>query len=203
MELEDLKEIWQRHDQGYEPKAESEIAQMLKSTSNSIVNKLKRNVWFELLFTIACSIGLGIYTLTLERGAILWMVVSLLVLFTAYLFYYVKKLILLQKFDASDTNVKTNLLNLHKKLSIYVGFYKKSYGILYPVYFFMGVFFGAIDGGIDNFLNRLKDPLTVTYLVVLTGVFFIITIFITNVYLKKLYGNHLKKLKELLDELKG
>ena len=203
MELEDLKQIWKSHEQGYEPKKESEIAFMLKGKSNSIISKLKRNVWFELIFTVACCIALGVFTITLERGAVLWTVVSLLVLFAAYLFYYIKKLILLGKFDASDENMKASLQSLHKKLSAYVSFYKKSYGILYPVYFFLGIFFGAVDTGMDNFVNRIKDPLTMAYLVCLTGLFFIVTIEVTNFYLKKLYGNHLNKLKELLEELKG
>jgi hypothetical protein len=111
--------------------------------------------------------------------------------------------VLLRKFDSSGEDMKTSLLNLHTKLTTYLSFYKKSYGILYPVYFFLGVLFGAIDSGLDNFLNRIKDPLTLAFLACLTGLFFIITIFFTNVYLKKLYGNHLAKLKELLDELKG
>lgn len=203
MELEDLKQIWKSHEQGYEPKKESDIAFMLKGTSNSIISKLKRNVWFELIFTVACCIALGVFTITLESGAVLWTVVSLLVLFAAYLFYYIKKLILLGKFDASDENMKASLQSLHKKLSAYVSFYKKSYGILYPVYFFLGILFGAVDTGMDNFVNRIKDPLTLASLVCLTGLFFIITIAVTNFYLKKLYGNHLNKLKELLDELKG
>ena len=101
-ELEDLKQIWKSHKQGYEPKKESEIALMLQGKSNSIIGKLKRNVWVELIFTIACSIALGVYTITLETGAIMWTTISLLILFAAYLIYYVKKLMLLENFDSSD-----------------------------------------------------------------------------------------------------
>jgi len=202
-ELEDLKQIWKNHGQGYEPKKESEIHFMLQGKSNSIISKLKRNVWVELIFTIACSIALGVYTFTLDAGATMWTIVSLLVLFAAYLFYYVKKLMLLGRFDASDGNMKNNLESLYKKLSIYISFYRKSYAILYPVYFFLGIFFGAIDTGIDGFLNKMRDPKTVILLVVLTGAFFVFTFIATNFYLKKLYGNHLAKLKELLDELHG
>lgn len=202
-ELEDLKQIWKSHGQGYEPKKESEIAQMLQGKSNSIIGKLKRNVWFELIFTIACSIALGVYAITLEAGAIMWTVISLLVLFAAYLFYYVKKLMLLGRYEASDGNMKSNLEDLYKKLSIYISFYRKSYAVLYPVYFFLGIFFGALDTGVDGFLNRMRDPKTVVLLVVLTGAFFVFTFIATNFYLKKLYGNHLAKLKELLDELQG
>lgn len=202
-ELEDLKQIWKSHKQGYEPKKESEIVLMLQGKSNSIIGKLKRNVWVELIFTIACSIALGVYTITLEGGAIMWTIISLLILFAAYLIYYVKKLMLLGKFDASGGNMKSNLENLHKKLSLYISFYRKSYAILYPVYFFLGIFFGAVDTGMDGFLIRMRDPKTVVLLIVLTGVFFVFTFIATNFYLKKLYGNHLAKLKELLDELQG
>lgn len=202
-ELEDLKQIWKSHEQGYEPKKESEIALMLQGKSNSIISKLKRNVWVELIFTIACSIGLAVYTFTLEAGAIMWTIISLLVLFAAYLFYYVKKLMLLGKFDASAGNMKSSLENLYNKLSVYISFYRKSYAVLYPVYFFLGIFFGALDTGFDGFLIRMQDPKTVILLVVVTGGFFVFTFIVTNFYLKKLYGNHLAKLRELLDELQG
>lgn len=202
-ELEDLKQIWKSHKQGYEPKKESEIALMLQGKSNSIINKLKRNVWVELIFTIACSIALGVYTITLEAGAIMWTVISLLILFAAYLIYYVKKLMLLGRFDPSHGNMKSSLESLYKKLSVYISFYRKSYAVLYPVYFFLGIFFGALETGLDGFLNRMQDPKTVILLVVIACGFFIITFIATNFYLKKLYGNHLTKLKELLDELQG
>ena len=202
-EREDLKQIWKNHGQGYAPKKESEIALMLQGKSNSIISKLKRNVWVELIFTIACSIALGVYTFTLEAGAIMWTIISLLVLFAAYLFYYVKKLMLLGRFDASDGNMKSSLENLYKKLSVYISFYRKSYAVLYPVYFFLGIFFGALDTGFEGFLTRMKDPKTVVLLVAVTGSFFVFTFIATNFYLRKLYGNHLAKLRELLDELQG
>ncbi|HMV09901.1 MAG TPA: hypothetical protein PK325_03275 [Cyclobacteriaceae bacterium] len=202
-ELDDLKQIWKSHGQGYEPKKESEIALMLQGRSNSIIGKIKRNVWFELIFTIACSIALLVYTFTLEAGAIMWTIISLLVLFTAYLFYYVKKLLLLGRFDPSGENIKSSLENLHRKLTIYVNFYRKSYTVLYPVYFFLGLFLGALDTGLDGFLNRMRDPKTVITLIGVMGLFFVLGFIATHFYLKKLYGNHLLKLKELLTELQG
>lgn len=202
-ELEDLKQIWRSHEQGYEPKKESEIVVMLQGRSNSIIGKLKRNVWFELIFTIACSVALLVYALTLEAGAIMWTIISLIVLFTAYLFYYVKKLLLLGKFDASGGNIKSSLENLYQKLTVYVNFYRKSYTVLYPVYFFLGLFFGALETGLDGFISRMQEPKTVITLVVLMGLFFILGFVATHFYLKKLYGNHLTKIKELLNELQG
>jgi hypothetical protein len=202
MELEDLKSIW-KSKPGYEPKQEAEIASMLRGRSNSIISKLKRSVWFELIFTIVCGIALGIYALTIQSGALVWTIVSLLVLFVSYLFYYVKKIILLNRFDSSADNLKENLQHLLERLTVYLNFYKKSYAILYPVYFMLGLLFGALERGMDDFLQHISQPKTILYLVALAGVFFLCTMWITNWYLKKLYGNHLEKLKELLKELQG
>ena len=203
MELEDLKSIWKQQKPGLESKQEEEIASMLKGRSNSIINKLKRSVWFELIFTIVCGIGLGIYALTLDSGALMWTIISLIILFISYLFYYVKKIILLNQFDPSSENLKNNLQNLLERLTVYLNFYKKSYAVLYPVYFCLGLLFGALERGMDDFLYHISQPKTILILIAIAGLFFLCTIWITNWYLKKLYGNHLDKLKDLLQELQG
>lgn len=203
MELDDLKSIWKQDKPGFEPKKEEEIASMIKGRSNSIISKLKRSVWFELIFTIICGVGLGICALLLERGALMWTIISLIVLFVSYLFYYVKKIILLNQFDSSSENLKNSLQHLFDRLTTYLNFYKRSYAILYPVYFCLGLLFGAMERGLDDFLHHISQPKTILYLAVLAGLFFACTIWITNWYLKKLYGNHLVKLKELLNELQS
>ncbi len=203
MELNDLNSIWKQDKHGFEPKREAEIASMIKGRSNSIISKLKRNVWFELIFTIACGVALGIYALTLESGALRWTIISLIVLFISYLFYYVKKIILLNQFNPSAENLKNGLQHLLERLTTYLNFYKRSYAILYPVYFCLGILFGAIDQGLDGFLHHMSQPKTILYVVLIAGIFFICSILVTNWYLRKLYGNHLDKLKELLNELKG
>jgi uncharacterized membrane protein len=203
MELDDLKSIWKKDKSGFEPKHEAEIASMIEGRSNSIISKLKRSVWFELIFTIVCGVALGICALFLDRGALMWTIISLIVLFVSYLFYYVKKIILLNRFDSSQENLKNSLQHLLDRLTTYLTFYKRSYAILYPVYFCLGLLFGALEKGLDDFLLRLSQPKTILYLVLLAALFFLMTIWITNWYLKKLYGNHLEKLKELLKELQG
>jgi len=203
MELDDLKSIWRKQKPDFEIKQEKEIASMLNRRSNSIISKLKRSVWFELIFTIVCGMGLGIYALTLEHGALMWTIISLIILFVSYLIYYIKKIVLLNQFDPSSENLKNSLENLLEKLTTYLNFYKKSYAVLYPVYFCLGLLFGALERGMDDFLHHISQPKTILILIALAGLFFLCTIWITNWYLKKLYGNHLDKLKELLKELQG
>lgn len=198
MELDDLKNIWKNNETSFNKKNDDELAMMIKGTSQSVIAKLKRSVWFELIFTVVVGVGLLIYALTLPSGALKWTSIALLILFIGYTFYYVKKLMLLNHFDASAGNIKNNLQNLTNNLTSYLKFYKRSYTILYPVYFFLGLLFGGLERGTDKFLQAMQQPRAIAIIIVLGVVFFFCSTWLTNWYLKKLYGNHLDKLKGLL-----
>lgn len=201
MELNELKDIWRKNEASFQPKGEAELASMLKGNSKSIVAKLKRNVWLELIFTLVSGIILLVYALTLPSGAGKWISVSILIVFVASPVYYTKKLMLLNQFNGTDDNLKANLEKLIQSLTDYLRFYKRSYAILYPIYFCLALVFVAIERGLDEFLNVLTRPQTITYLLLLAGVFFFCSTWLVNWLLKKLYGHHLEKLKNLLNEL--
>ena len=175
---------------------------MLKGNSQSIVDKLKRSVWFELIFTLVAGIALLVYALTLPSGALKWTSVSILILFVGYSFYYIKKLTLLVKYNPAAENIRASLERLTDNLSSYLRFYKRSYTLLYPIYFVLGLLFVAMERGMDKFLANLSQPRTIIYLLVIGLVFFFCSTWLTNWYLKKLYGNHLEKLKSLLHDIK-
>jgi hypothetical protein len=201
MELDELKNIWKKTDVDFHPKAEAELASMLKGNSKSIVAKLKRSVWLELIFTLVAGILLLVYALMLPSGALKWYSVSFLLIFVTYLFYYIKKLMLLNRFIGTEGNLKANLEKLIESLTQYLRFYKRSYAVLYPVYSCLMLVFMAIEQGFYEFINVLIKPRTMAYLLVLTGVFFFCSTWFVNWLLKKLYGRHLEKLKGLLNEL--
>lgn len=201
-ELDDLKSIWQKQPD-FERKDEAELARMIKGSSNSLVAKLKRSVWFELIFTLFCIAVLGVYSVTLKQGALMWTISALLVLLFSYSFFYVKKIILLNQYDPSSENLKANLTHLVHKLDVYIRFYRRSYAILYPVFFALGLLFGAIETGFERFIHKFEDPLYSASFVILSIVFMVGVYSITDWYLRKLYGNHIEKLKSLLRELQG
>jgi hypothetical protein len=176
---------------------------MLKGTSRSIVSKLKTSVWFDLIITILVGCIIFVYSLTLPSGSLKWTTASILIVLVAYSFYYVKKLIVLKQFDSSHENIRSNLERLVDTLSNYLRFYKRSYTILYPVYFCLALLFGAIEKGREEFLHSLTQPRTLLYLGGFAIFFYICGTWVTNWYLKKLYGNHLEKLKRLLSDLKS
>jgi len=201
MEIEELKFIWKKQSEGFKPKNEIELANMLKGKSTLIISRLKRNVWIELIFTFLGGIGLLAYALTLPGGALKWTSISILVLFGIYSFYYLKKLRLLNRFDPGNDHIKANLQGLVLNLKGYLKFYKRSYAILYPVYFLLGLLFTAIEHGTTGFLNLVSKPGVIVSLVLGAGLFFIGSTWLTSWYLKKLYGHHLEKLETLLHEL--
>jgi membrane protein implicated in regulation of membrane protease activity len=200
MELEDLKSIW-KGNVPFEAKQADEISAMLNGRSNSIVNKLKRSVWFELIVTLAVGVVMLYLSFTLKSGAMKWSIVAVLILFLAYLIYYIKKINLLNRFDASQQNIRENLEKLVNDLNAYLQFYKTSYTILYPVYFLLGLMFAALERGFDVFWEKLGQPETILKLTFFSFILVVLSLFISKWYLKKLYGNHLHKLKELLGDI--
>lgn len=201
MELDELKHIWKKTDVDFHPKGEAELASMLKGNSKSIIDKLKRSVWLELIFTLIASIVLLVYALNLPSGALKWISVSILAIFAVYPVYYIKKLMLLHRFEGASDNLKANLEQLIESLTLYLRFYKRSYTMLYPVYFCLALAFIAIERGFDEFLNILFRLETMLYLLFLAGVFYFCSTWLVNWLLRKLYGRHLDKLQSLLNEL--
>jgi hypothetical protein len=203
MELDELKNIWQKNRPGFQSKDEAELATMLKGNSKSVVDKLKKSAWFELIFTFLAGVAMLIYALTLPNGALKWTSVSILLLFVAYSVYYIKKILLLNRFNPGVDNLKETVQKLVDNLSSYLRFYKRSYSILYPIYFVLGLLFGALETGSEVFIAKVTNPKTLMYLIFWGGIFFFLSTWVTTWYLKKLYGNHLDKLKSLLSEFKS
>jgi hypothetical protein len=201
MELDELKDLWKKNDAVFQPKEERELASMLRGNSKSIVDKLKRSVWLELSFTTISGIVLLIYALTLPSGATKWTCVSILAMFVAYSFYYIKKIMLLNSFDPNKGNLRATLEHLIENLSSFLKFYKRSYTILYPVYFCLALLFGAIERGFDRFATALSEPKTILYLIGFAVIFYIGSTWLVRIILKKLYGDHLEKLKLVLKDL--
>jgi len=199
MELDDLKNIWQS--KPFTPKDEEEIAAMLKGKSNSIIAKLKRNIWFELLLTVAAGCVL-VYRIALSHdGHLRWILASFVSLFLLYIIYYIKKINLLSRYEGSHGNIKMNLYHLIQDLTTYIRFYKKSYTFLYPFYFVLILTVVVIDRGMTDFIDSLKHPKTIIILLLTLSFTIVGSLWFTSWYLKKLYGNHLQKLRELLTDI--
>jgi hypothetical protein len=115
--------------------------------------------------------------------------------------YYVKKLSVLNRVQGINENLHQTISFLVTSLTGYLKFYKSSYTVLYPIYFLLGLSFSVLERGTDNFIELLSKPITIIYLLFMAGVFFLISSWFARWFLKKLYGDHLEKLKGILNEL--
>jgi hypothetical protein len=201
MELDELKSLWKKQEDSFRPRNAMEIAGMLNGKSSSIISKLKRNVWLELSFTLVAGLGLLIYAATLEASPLKKISISILLVFVGYTAYYIKKLILLSRFSTSGKDIRTNLESLVNNLSGYLKYYRMSYTILYPVYFVLGVIFGGLEQGSDRFFAVLTETRTIIILLSFSLAFYFSSTWVVNWLLKKLYGDHLEKLKNLLNDI--
>ena len=203
MELEELKSIWNSSAPSFQPKDAGEIASMLSRKSVSIVDKLKRNVWVDLIVTTLTSLGLLSYAVTLRPGALKWASISILSTLLLYVFYYVKKILVLNRFNPVTNNVRANLEALIDTLSGYLLFYQRSYTVLYPIFFCVVLMFVGIELGTQRFLENLQKPSTIALLLAFAGFYYFLSTRVVKWFLNKLYGRHLEKLKSLLTDIHG
>jgi hypothetical protein len=201
MEIEDLKELWKQQAERFEPRNANELAAMIRRNSTDIVARLTRSVWFELGLTLVAAVAFLIYALRLPTGSLKGISISILLAFCGYCIYYIKKLTILQKFRRRDDDLKANLTWLVKNLSSYLRFYRRSYTILYPVYFLLGLLFAALERDFDTFYSLITQPTTIIIVVSIAAIFYFVSTWFTDWYLKKLYGNHLTRLENLLRDL--
>lgn len=200
MELDDLKNIWQKGDL-FKPRQEEEFTGMLKGRSHSIIARLRRNIWFELTFTLIGSILLLYYSFSIPSPSLRWGFIFVLLSFLLYIIYYVKKINLLNRFESSEGNIRTNLENLVRDLDSFLKFYYKSYTLLYPAYLVLILVVAIVDRGLEQFLDSLKDWRIVGLLLFLVLLSIALSLWVSKWFLGKLYGRHLQKLRTLLKDL--
>jgi hypothetical protein len=203
MELEELKSIWKSSEPSFQPKDVNEIASMLSRKSVSIVDKLKRNVWIDLIVTMSTSAGLLAYATTLRSGALKWASISILCTLLLYVFYYIKKIALLRRFDPVTSNLRAHVEGLIHALSGYLEFYRKSYTVLYPIFFFVVLLLIGIEHGADHFISSMQRPVTIISLLLLAILYYFLSTKVVRWFLNRLYGRHLEKLKTLLTDIHG
>jgi hypothetical protein len=139
----------------------------------------------------------------LHPGALKWTAVALLSTLLLYVFYYIKKLTVLNRFDPATRNVRGNVEGLISTLSGYVAFYRRSYTVLYPIFFVLALLFIGLEHGTEKFLANVQRPVTVVSLVLLAGLYYLLSTTFVKWYLNRLYGKHLEKLKSLLSDIHG
>lgn len=216
MELDSLKDIWKNLDEeDLRSGRDVPITSMLHKRSKSPVAKMKRNLYWEMAaLVVFYSLAIWYY-ITGWQGRY-WEVALLLFLVGVFaLFYYFRKNKLLKDMQCVACEVKSNLKRQLVTLEKYVNFYFVSSILLTPMAYFVAgliVFFktpppesGKVDfhgGGAS--LPQVTEQLPTQSLITFITIGVILTIgvyFLSRWAIDRLYGQHIKKLKELVEQM--
>jgi hypothetical protein len=203
MELENLKELW-GSDVSVKETNEEQLQQMLRQKSKSPIAKMKRNLLMELFAIIVLYVFVVTYYFISFKGGMLSIAWMMIVVGLLYVVYYYNKQKLLNKMECVTCEVKSNLSLQLQTLEKYVRFYLISGTALVPVaMIFTGMitFFYSPEVAKAN----IKDPsffwITLGVIVFFALILTIPLYFLNKWYVNKLYGQHVKKLKQILNEM--
>ena len=205
MELEDLKNIW--NDKAGETAGADKISAMLGKQSHNPIEKMKRNLRMELVivfFTVGAVAVYYFIAFGSEYSIIGWVYAFLVVLFC---YYFVRKNKLLNEMQCTSCRVKSNLELQLKTLERYVRFYLVSGTAIIPILFiFLGVVLyykkPTLIGKTILYPSATNPDwkFLLAWLVLLTISTAIMWV-LNRGYVNKLYGRHIRRLKQLLAQI--
>lgn len=217
MELDSLKDIWKNLDeQDLRPGGDVPIMSMLQKRSRSPLAKMKRNLYWEMAaLVVFYSLAIWYY-ITAWQGRY-WEVALLLFLVGLFaLFYYLRKNRLLKEMQCVACEVKSNLQRQLVTLEKYVNFYFVCTILLTPIAYFVAglIVFFKTPADPTSFDFRTGGPTAqlpiddvipdhrffITFVAI--GVILTIAVyFVSRWAISRLYGQHIKKLKELVQQM--
>jgi 4-hydroxybenzoate polyprenyltransferase len=208
MELDQWKDIWKT--EGEQPSNDlQKLRMLLDKKSKSPVAKMKRNLKVELWFMIITYGGIILFYFLAFKG--IMSAVSWFMLFIGLLFviYFQRKNKLLTEMECLSCEVKSNLQKQVTTLEKYIRIYLIGGTLLAPISL---LFFGwfSYDKAWKNVNDSLffpgeHNPIWKVILawVILTVIITTIFYYLNKWYVRKLYGKHVEKLKEVLSEMEN
>ncbi len=206
VELDELKSMWQKSAPVFthEDINQQELAVMIRQRSISIIERMKRNVFSEIIIACFCMLLIG-YIPFIYRNATISIItaVVLLFIFVPYLIYYTRKYGELKHFSSYQENMKDSLSKLIIQIEHNLRIYFWGSLFLTPVTVFLS---GVV------LLHELKaigvllyfDVFNIATLSLLLFAALLATLLsypLLKWYIRKLYGKPVERLKINLKEL--
>lgn len=202
MELDQLKEMWGDVATVKKVSSDEEIQAMLRKKSKSPIAKMKRNLFVEMLVVVILyGVTITDYFLTL-KGMMLGLAWLMLASFLLYMIYYVRKRKLLNDMECVSCEVKSNLQQQLRTLEKYIRLYLYLGTLFFPlIMIFTGVILFLYAPEVKNQQPAVPLWAFVTALSVISLVLTIPMYFLNKWYMRKLYGQHVEKLKAIVNEM--
>jgi Flp pilus assembly protein TadB len=208
MELDQWKEIWQA-DMPSVTTDSQKLRALLDKKSGSPVARMRSNLNAELwiiITTYGAAILFYFFAFDGRMHEISWF---MLVIGGFFVAYYISKRKLLREMEDLSSHVKSNLEKQVRSLEQYIRVYLVGGTALVPLSM---LFFGwllytkarYISPG-NIFFPSEQNPMWKVMMAwsVLTIITTIVMYYINKWYVRKLYGRHVEKLREVLAEMKG
>jgi len=209
MELDELKYQLNKKLDADQPKSASQLSLLLKKAATSVIHKLQRSLWIDMIINILVLLlfiwqalfnklwSLRIYFSTF----IILSVVALLVLI-----YLIKKI---ESLNSSVLPVKQNLEQVYKIINFYKVICFRLTMLFIPLCIFYAFLLGYIEGkngtSVDySILVQKAGPkiwIALLLLILYLGAVGVGVYYFTKWFLNRLYGKYLIKLKSLIEEL--
>jgi hypothetical protein len=203
MELDNLKTIWreQQIPAGDDQQHAGMLASMLQERSRGPIERIRRNTRRESLLLIVTYIPTIVLYLTMFQGKLWAISVMMGIILVFYCVYYYMKFRLLKKMQCVTCEVRSNLARQVDVLGKYVRFYQWSSTLV--LFTALVLAYWILEYSYREVHPRQVPPwwFQPDFLLALLIPFGAATWFFNRRYVNKLYGRHIKKLKQLLLEM--
>jgi MFS family permease len=174
--------------------------------TNSILEKIKKSLQFEIFFGLAFIIVFALLAFFADiKGIRIYfgffsIILALFIIVLFYLFIKTKNASFIK------LSVKENIVSLHSLLSQFVKRCFQFTMLLIPICFISSLYlaYNDMQYHATNSTQYFDIPLPKKYIIILIiviAVFSVLMYFFTKWYLNKLYGNHLQQLKQMIDDI--
>lgn len=195
-------------------RSDADIEQLLKKKTSSIIDKIKKSLWFEIVFGFLINFGFvyAAFDASMHSMRIYFGVFS--VVMYLFLFFLVYLVFRTNKIKSTDQTIKENLTSYITLIDEFIKRYLQFTIALIPITILFAGYLGYTDVHSKMATTQMQvasslGTKTVGYLTFSFISIFIIVVGLgtwgmyhfTKCYLRKLYGNYLSDLKICMNEL--
>jgi hypothetical protein len=203
MELDELKkELQQKLEQDSATLSIKPIESYIQQRSSSVIAKIRRNIVAEILLNLIFLPAFiwvftqysSIYTRFFMAFGVFFCIV-----FTVYLWRLYNKIKLV---ESESLSIRENLVQVVSIVAHFTRFYFQITMTMLPIAFLAGIVTGYLDiAGSRELFARFTWTGSIVYYICFFAAWSVFMYFFTKWYIKKLYGDFLRQLRDQLNEL--
>ena len=208
MDLDELKyQLKAKLSADHAGRSNKDIAALLNKRTHSIIGKLKKSLWMEIIFGILITVGFGLIGIMSKYVTLRIYFSIFAVMCAAFIVLLIYLLRRITHLSSSTLPVKSNLQTIVNIIEEFIKRYFQFTMALIPVCFIFSFLLGynepepvpEVDGLAKSIFSAAWQ--VVVFLVIYMAALTVGIYYFTKWYLKKLYGKYMDQMKECIAEL--